>query len=161
MEEVYPRDDSRTTQPEMYCRKHGRGRVVYFPFDIDRTFWEVLSPDHLKLMRNAVAWAGGGAHTPVHVTGQGVLDVTYWRQKDSLTVHLVNLTNPMFMKGPVREIIPLGPQRVRIELPSGFGAREARLLTLGRTAKLQTLNGRVELEVPSIGLHEVIALQKV
>ena len=41
--------------------------------------------------------------------GPGVLDVTVWRQRDSMTVHLVNLTNPMMMKGPLREIIPVGP----------------------------------------------------
>jgi len=27
-----------------------------------------------------------------------VLDVTVWRQEHSMTVHLVNLTNPMMMK---------------------------------------------------------------
>ena len=31
-----------------------------------------------------------------------------------MTVHLVNLTNPMMMKGPLRETIPIGPLTVRI-----------------------------------------------
>jgi hypothetical protein len=87
----------------------GAGRVVYFPWDIDRTFWEVLAADHGKLLRNAVDWATNEPR-PVTVTGPGVLDVTVWRQKDSMTVHLVNLTNPMMMKGPLREFIPTPPQ---------------------------------------------------
>src|ERR1022692_2399742 len=62
------------------------GRVVYFPWDIDRTFWDVLSVDHFKLLRNAVEWATN-EEPPVTVTGHGVLDVTAWRQKNSLTVH--------------------------------------------------------------------------
>ena len=41
--------------PGVYAREEGKGRVVYFPFDIDRTFWEVLSGDHGMLLRNAVA----------------------------------------------------------------------------------------------------------
>ncbi len=45
------------TSPQVFLRETGKGRVVYFPWDIDRTFWEVLSVDHLKLLRNAVAWA--------------------------------------------------------------------------------------------------------
>ena len=36
-----------------------------------------------------------------------------------MTVHLVNLTNPMMMKGPLREVIPVGPLTVRIRLPAG------------------------------------------
>ena len=79
--------------------------MVYFPWDIDRTFWEVLAVDHGKLLRNAVDWAANEPR-PVTVTGPGVLDVTVWRQKDSMTVHLVNLTNPMMMKGPLREFHP-------------------------------------------------------
>ena len=35
-----------------------------------------------------------------------------------MTVHLVNLTNPMMMKGPLRELIPVGPHQVRVQLPA-------------------------------------------
>ncbi len=80
--------------------------MVYFPGDIDRTFWQVLSVDHGKLLRNAVDWATNEARS-VTVEGKGILDVAVWEQKNSMTLHLVNLTNPMMMKGPVREIIPI------------------------------------------------------
>ena len=55
--------------------------------------------DHAKLLRNAVLWATNET-APVTVEGQGVLDISIWGQKNSMTVHLVNLTNPMMMKGP-------------------------------------------------------------
>src|SRR5262249_47687556 len=95
MEKVYPRV-SRTDVPQLFLREFGAGRLIYFPWDIDRTLWEVLSADHLKLLRNSVVWATNEAPV-VTVIGPGVLDVTVWLQKDSLTVHLVNLTNPMMM----------------------------------------------------------------
>jgi hypothetical protein len=97
MEKVYPRV-LKTEVPQVFLHEEGSGRIVYFPWDIDRTFWEVLSVDHFKLMRNAVAWATN-EDAPVTVIGPGVLDVTVWRQQRSLTVHLVNLTNPMMMNG--------------------------------------------------------------
>ena len=115
MEKVYPRvaDDR---HPEVYLREVGAGRVVYFPWDIDRIFWEVLAVDHGMLLRNAVDVGDQRRSRRSRSTGPGVLDVTVWRQKDSMTVHLVNLTNPMMMKGPFRELIPVGPQTVRVNL---------------------------------------------
>ena len=54
MEKVYPRQP-RTDVPQVFAREVGAGRVVYFPWDVDRTFWEVLDVDHGMLLRNAVA----------------------------------------------------------------------------------------------------------
>jgi hypothetical protein len=73
MEMVYPRV-AKTDVAQVLLRESGAGgRVVYFPWDIDRTFWEVLSGDHLALLRNAVDWATS-EERPVTVTGSGVLD---------------------------------------------------------------------------------------
>jgi hypothetical protein len=153
MEEVYPRR-METDQPECYARAVGRGRVVYFPFDLDRTFWEVLSGDHLRLLRNAVEWATTEAPV-VEVTGRGLLDVTVWKQAGSMTVHLVNLTNPMTMKGPFRETYPVGPLTVFVP---AVKARAVKLLTAGGAAKWRARDGGVECVVPSVDLHEVVAI---
>jgi len=156
MEKVYVRQP-KTDVPQVYLREPGSGRVAYFPWDIDRTFWEVLAPDHFKLMRNAVAWATH-EEPPVAVTGPGILDVTVWRQKDSLTVHLVNLTNPMMMKGPVRELLPIGEQRVRLRMPEGLKAKSVKLLVAGTTPSVREVSGWLELVVPSVLAHEVVAV---
>jgi hypothetical protein len=156
MEEVYPRDLHKNV-PEVYLREMGRGRVVYFPFDIDRIFWEVLDADHGRLLANAVRWAAAD-DMPVRVEGKGILDVTVWRQRDSMTVHLVNLTNPMFMKGPFREIYPVGSQRVGVRLPEGQKVRTVRLLTAGREVAFDIRNGWLTAEAPSVDIHEVIAI---
>jgi hypothetical protein len=156
MEEVFPREP-KTDIPEVYVREVGKGRVVYFPWDIDRTFWEVLSVDHLKLLRNAVDWATNEPR-PAAVTGVGTIDVTVWRQKDSMTVHLVNLTNPMMMKGPIREFIPVPPQQVTVRLPSGAKAKKVRLLVSGQTPRVRETGETVTLTIPSILDHEVVAI---
>lgn len=156
MEDVYPRVPHTETR-ELYLRELGASRIVYIPWDVDRTFWDVLSVDHGRLLRNAIAWAVNEP-PPVEVEGPGVLDVTAWRQRDSITVHLVNLTNPMLMKGPLREIIPIGPQRVRVRLPDGVRARRVRLLTAGVEPEVEGTVGVLTLTVPSIDVHEVIAI---
>ena len=155
----------RTDVPQVFLREiagpdGATGRVVYFPWDIDRTFWEVLDVDHGKLLRNAVAWATNEA-APVTVTGQGVLDVAVWRQKSSLTVHVVNLTNPMMMKGPIRELIAVGEQRVRVRVPEGWRVRAGavRLLVANGVPEFRQTGEWLEVAVPSILDHEVVAVE--
>jgi len=156
MEKVYPRVE-KTDVPEVYLRELNSGRVVYFPWDIDRTFWEILSVDHFKLMRNAVVWATN-EDPIVTVTGPGILEVTVWRQKESMTVHLVNLTNPMMMKGPLREIIPVAEQKVRLLLPNGTEAKKIRLLATDKTLRGDRDGQYLAFTVPSVADHEVVAV---
>jgi len=156
MEKVYPRVE-KTDIAEVFLRESGKSRVVYFPWDIDRTFWEVLSVDHFKLLRNAVEWATN-EEPSVTVTGHGVLDVTAWRQKNSFTVHLVNLTNPMMMKGPIRELIPISEQKVRIRLPDGLRAKKVHLLAADKSPRAQHNGTELTVTVPSILDHEIIAI---
>jgi hypothetical protein len=156
MEKVYPRV-TKTETAEVYLREEGQGRVVYFPWDIDRTFWEVLCVDHFKLLRNAVEWATNESPL-VEVTGLGVLEVTAWRQRNSITVHLVNLTNPMMMKGPIRELIPLAAQKVRVRLPDGVKARKVHFLAAGKTPHVERSGQHLSLTVPSILDHEIVAI---
>jgi hypothetical protein len=156
MEKVYPRV-AQTNVAQVFLRESGKGRVVYFPWDIDRTFWEVLSTDHGKLLRNAAEWATN-EEPLVTVTGRGMLDVTLWRQKSSLTVHLVNLTNPMMMKGPIRELIPVGPVEVRVRLPDETRPRRVHLLATGESPKVVRSGWHLTFTVPSILDHEVVAI---
>jgi hypothetical protein len=176
MEKVYPRV-AKTDKAEVYLRElsvaegkpgsttdagavrtaRPRGRVVYFPWDIDRTFWEVLSVDHFKLLRNSVGWATT-EEPPVVVTGPGVLDVTVWRQKASMTVHLVNLTNPMMMKGPIRELIRIGPYKVRVRLPDRSRPRRVQLLAASTFPRVERTGQYLTLTIPSILDHEVVAI---
>jgi hypothetical protein len=162
MEKVYPRIE-KTDIAQVFLRELGgadgksRGRVVYFPWDIDRTFWELLAVDHFKLLRNAVEWATN-EEPLVTVSGPGILDVTVWQQKNSLTVHLVNLTNPMLMKGPVRELIPISEQKVRVRLPDGANLKKVHLLAAEKTPHVQHRGSEVTVTVPSILDHEVVAI---
>jgi len=156
MEAVFPPPFT-THNPGVILREHGRGRVVYFPGDIDRTFWEVLDVDHAKLLRNAVLWATNET-APVTVEGPGVLDISVWGQRNSMTVHLVNLTNPMMMKGPAREIIPIANQHVRIRIPNGSRVAHAKLLVAGRPIPFTNEQRLIAVDVSSIAVHEVIAL---
>ena len=155
MEDVYPRKPD-TDIRELYLREYGKGRVAYFPGDIDRSFWQILSADHSKLLRNTILWALN-EDPVVEVKGPGVIDVTVWRQKDSMTVHLVNLTNPMMMKGPFRELIPVDLE-VSLPVPEGFIKDSVNLLVINRKPVYKINEGRIIIEVPQVSDHEIVAL---
>ena len=156
MEEVYVRD-TKTEIPGVMVRSFGTGRVVYFPWDIDRTFWEIMCRDHGIVLANAVRWAAN-EEQPLGVEGPGVLDVALWKQESSVTAHLVNLTNPMMMKGPLREILPIGSQKVRVKLPDGAKARGVRFLVSEARAQWRQSGEWIETTTPPISLHEVVAI---
>jgi hypothetical protein len=93
------------------------------------------------------------------VEGPGLLDVTLWQQENSATLHLVNLTNPMAMRGFVRAPMPLEEQKVTLTLPHGKVPRAITLLESGkRLAPPKSEGAAITFIVPSVLVHEVAAI---
>ncbi|GAB2600382.1 family 10 glycosylhydrolase [Spirosoma areae] len=155
MEDVYPRVAETDTR-ELYLRQVGKGRVAYIPGDLDRSFWQLLSTDHGQLLSNIIQWALD-EEPLVAVTGPGVIDVNVWRQANSMTVHLVNLTNPMMMKGPFRELIPVAAQ-VTIRVLANSKVTGVKLLMSGQVPTFELKEGKVTVVVPQLLDHEIVAL---
>ncbi len=156
MEHVYPLQ-TQTGIAELYLRTYGKGRVAYVPWDIDRTSWQIMQVDHLVLLENTIRWALGDT-PPVSVKGPGILDVTVWRQENSMTVHLVNFSNPMMLKGPYRELIPVGRQELEISIPADAVAKGIRLLVADTAPTYRQEGRQIYLAIESILDHEVVAI---
>jgi hypothetical protein len=160
MEDVYPRQEE-TNVRELYLSETEpyntrRSRVAYIPGDLDRSFWQMLSTDHSRLLRNTILWALDEAPI-VTLETKGVIDVAVWAQKNSMTVHLVNLTNPMYMKGPFRDILPVDAS-VRINIPADRQLSGIRLLMKDTTPAIRHEGSSVSLDIKGIEDHEIIAL---
>jgi hypothetical protein len=111
----------------------------------------------LVLLKNAVLWAMDET-SPMIVTGPGLIEIAYWQQKNSLAAHLVNMNNPMMMKGPYREMLPAGPYTVTLAIPAGLKVGTVKLLESGTMPKIHRDGARLVVEVPRIRLHEVVAV---
>ena len=155
MEDVYSRIPD-TDNRQIYLSELGKGRVVYIPWDIDRSFWSFMTLDHSKLLNNAINWALN-EDPVVTVKGPGLVEVTAWRQKNSMTVHLVNLTNPMMMKGPFREFIPVKAD-LTIKIPDNTKATGVRLLLTDQNPAYTSIGGSISVSVPQITDHEIVAI---
>jgi hypothetical protein len=155
MEDVYPRVHDTDTR-ELYLREIGKGRVAYIPGDLDRSFWQLLNIDHGRLLRNTIRWALNEKPI-VEIKAPGIIDLTVWQQKGSMTVHLVNLTNPMMLKGPFRELFPVDAQ-VSIRVPHNKKVTGVRLLMRDMKPAFVNKEGVIILEVNKILDHEIVAI---
>ena len=75
-----------------------------------------------------------------------------------MTVHLVNLSNPMAMRGYFREFLPVGPLHLRVRLPEGRKAKRVSFLVGSSTPRVDEDRGDLMLTVPSVLQHEVVAV---
>ena len=135
----------------------GRGRVAYLPADLDRRFNRDNLPDHGDLLANLVRWTAR-EDLPLTVEGPGLIDCNLYQQPGRLILHLVNLTSAGAWRGPVDELIPVGPLRVAVRLPAGVRGTGLRLLVSGRTLALSPQGGWSRFELPSVLDHEVAVI---
>ena len=155
MEDVYSRIPD-TDIREIYLKESGKGRVAYIPWDIDSSFWKFMSLDHSKLLNNTIRWTLN-EEPIVTVNGLGLIEVTAWRQKKSMTIHLVNFTNPMMMKGPFRELIPVKAD-LKIKIPLNTKVTGVQLLLGEQKPDYTIKNEYITLSVQQILDHEIIAI---
>ena len=91
-----------------------------------------------------------GKEPRVTVKGPGVVDLALRESAEGLALSLFNLTNPMMMKGPIRENYPLAGQTVSVEIPKGKSVAKAWLVVADRAAEFSVKDGRADVNVPGI-----------
>jgi hypothetical protein len=156
-EAVWSRETT-TSVPGLVVGERAGGRVVYFAADLDRRFARDNNPDVGNLLANAVRWAARD-DIPLQVEGPGLLDCHLYRQPGRAILHCVNLTNTGTWRGPIEELIPVGPITLRVRLPEDVPGRRARLLASERESAVSVADGWARLELPSVLDHEVIVVE--
>jgi hypothetical protein len=146
-----------TNEPALVLRQTEKGRLAYFPGDIERTMWLSGSTDLSRLLQNSIRWVTGSG-APVSIEGQGLVEVFAWETEAGFAVHVLNYTNPNVHRGWVREFYPIGEQKVSIRLPQGRHVTRVELLRAGRDIPFRAAGGIVEFTIPSVDDYEVAAL---
>ena len=134
------------------------GRVAYLAADLDRRYARDNISDIGNLLANLVRWAAKD-DIPIAIDGPGLLDCHLYRQSSRVILHLVNLTNEGTWRGPIDELIPIGPVRVRVRLPDDLRARRLGLLVSAQKPALKVADGWVSFELDSILDHEVAVIE--
>lgn len=135
----------------------GGGRVAFIPAGLDRQFGQYQMPDHGRLLANLVRWAADG-NIPLKVDGPGFFDCHLYRQENRLILHLVNLSGEGTWRPPVHEILPVGPLKVSVRLPSGMHANRVQLRVAGKDAAIELTDNWCSFAVDRIDDHEVAVI---
>lgn len=155
MEEVYPRPGR--TPPAVVTRTHpGGGRTAYLAFDIGEIYWRSLQADHGRLIAAAVTWARGDGSPRVQVHGKGFVDLAVREGKDEIAVTVVNLTDPMAMRGQRHDSLPLHDQEVVLLIPDGAQLGSAELVIAGAPARTEVRGQQLHIPLDSIDDLEVV-----
>ncbi len=156
-EMVFPRV-RRTDEPAAVFKQNGASRIVYFPGDIDRTFWRSGHPDFSNLLINSVKWLLNGQQLPATVEGSGMLELFAWETVPGFALHILNYTNPRMMHPFISQFYPTGALQARFQVPAGHRIASVRALRANRDLAFKQSEGTVTFEVPSVVDYEVIAL---
>lgn len=151
---------SHTSLPALIVRELANGsRIAYLAADIDRCYGRDNLPDHGNLLVNLVKW-GIKDNIPLKVEGKGLIDCHLYHQDQQLILHVVNLTNSETWRGPVYELIPVGPFQVsiRISESSKYSVENVYSLVTKRNMQAQLNNNWINFDIPSILDHDVIVI---
>jgi hypothetical protein len=151
--------DDKTNLPGLVLNENGGlGRVAYLAADLDRRYARNNLADSQRLLINLIRWAASD-DIPLNIEGPGLIDSHLYRQPGRAIIHLVNLSNPNTWRGPVEELIPVGPLKIKLDLPSDVRGQSLRLLVSNQKPTMRLINGTINFELPSLLDHEVIVIQ--
>lgn len=153
---AYP-SERKTDEPAVVLRESGKSRMVWFPGDIERTYWITGHDDLLRLLRNAIRWVSHDERV-VQVEGPGLVEVFCWETAPGYAVHLLNYNTPNAFHGWVEETSAVGPQSVAMKLPSGVGVKTVELLRSGQKPSFAFRNQLLQFTAPLLEDYEVAAI---
>jgi Hypothetical glycosyl hydrolase 6/Beta-galactosidase trimerisation domain len=153
---AYP-TQSRTNEPAVVLREKGKSRLAFFSGDVERTMWQSGHTDLARLLQNTIRWVAGG-NAPVTVEGEGVVETFAWETQAGFAVHILNYNNPAMHRGWIRKFYPVGPQKVRMQLPPGIRVTRVRLLQAETDIPFREEGGAVTFTIPRVVDYGVAAL---
>jgi hypothetical protein len=159
---IYPPETAwmrtpKTDIPGLVLTTRGPSRIAYLPADIDRRFARENLPDHGDLLANVVRWAAA-ERIPLEVKGAGLIDCHLYRQPGRVILHLINLISAGTWRGPIDELIPIGPVEVRVKLPADVKGGSVQSLVAGGKNAVATRQGWAAFAVKRILDHEVLVI---
>ncbi len=148
---------SHTDEPAVVLRESRPSRTAWLAGDVERTYWITGHGDLLRLLHNTIRWVTHD-ETPVHVEGEGFVEMFCWETRPGYAVHLLNYSNPNAFHPWMQSVQPVGEQRISLKLPTSTAVKSVELLHAERSVPHRLDNGILKFAIPSVGDYEVAAI---
>jgi len=142
-------------RPAALVRQFGKGRVVYLPDRLDAYQCRQPAAWIEQVFRWAVEQALGEP-APLRIDAPAAVSANVFDQPDRRIVHLVNLNGDTHYRSDA--IQPIGPVRLRVELPRGRQVAEVQTGIGTKRIDYRQTGAAVELVLPKLDEYEVIAI---
>jgi len=118
----------------LYSTKIEKGEVVYFAGGLGTMMWKNDLADYSTILEKMI-YPDSSELRPLTTDAPSTVNVTAFRIKSGITIHLVNGTG----KTPLDRVVPVGPIRIRLH---GTTAKRVKLYTPGGKSVLAESHSR-------------------
>lgn len=147
-------DKRETTIPGLSIVKHGRGEIVYIPWDVGSLYYRHSSPAHAGFMADLVDRLLSGRRQ-LRTNAHPLVEITLTRQpgKSRTLVHFVNLTG----HSGTAYFDPVPFRSVEVEVEGNFS--RARTVGTGTPLALEQEGKYAAFVLPELKGYEVVVLE--
>jgi len=139
----------------LYSTKIEKGEVVYFAGGLGTMMWKNDLADYSAILEKMI-YPDSSELRPLTTDAPRTVNVTAFRIKSGITVHLVNGTG----KTPLDRIVPVGPIRIRLQ---GTTAKRVKWYALGGKSNLaesRSRPGYTEVIIPKLEAYCLVVVEE-
>jgi Hypothetical glycosyl hydrolase 6 len=150
----------RTDLPAIAVRETKSGaKLVWFAADLDRCYARDEQFEHALVLANAVRWGLGDRSVLRVEGGNGFATACLYQQDGRQIVHVNNRLITARVPGRQRELVPVGPVRIRLGIaPGATPPSEVELRVSSRKVPAQLAGAELEFELDRLLDHEVAVI---
>jgi hypothetical protein len=142
-------------RPVLYSTKIDKGQVVYFAGGLGTMMWKNDLPDYSAILEKMI-YPDSSERRPLTTDAPGTVNITAYRIKSGITVHLVNGTG----KTPLDRIVPVGPIRIRLQ---GTTGKRVKWYAPGEESGLlesRSRSGYTEAIIPKLEAYGLVVVEE-
>ncbi|MHC4631799.1 MAG: family 10 glycosylhydrolase [Planctomycetota bacterium] len=139
----------------LYSTKIKEGEVVYFAGGLGTMMWKNDLPDYSQILEKMI-YPDSSERRPLTTDAPGTVNVTAYRIKSGITVHLVNGTG----KTPLDRVVPVGPIRICLQ---GTTGKRVKWYAPGEESDLlksRSRSGYTEAIIPKLEAYGLVVVEE-